>query len=420
MQPEQVIAMLLVLAAVFSYVNERFLRISPTIGILLLSLAVAVPIILAGYLGWNTGQQQVALFLDSLDFRRTLMDGMLGFLLFAGALHVQLRVLVHERWEVMILATVGTLIATFTIGGLTWLALLTVGVKLPFIYALVFGALISPTDPIAAVAILKKVGMPEKLETLISGESLFNDGVGAVVFSVISAIAISGETPSIGHVAWDFATEVVGGIGLGVLLAVSGFWLLRGMREDSARLLVSLALVTGGGVLARSLHVSNPLAMVVAGLMVGWFSDRTMEERSRHSLGTFWKLVEDVINAVLFLLLGLFVLKDPESIAFFAMVLAIIVVLVGRFVSVAIPIRLWRIRQKPDTAEFQLATLMTWGGLRGAISIALLLSLPTSTVRTLLFDMTYAVVVFSLIVQGLTIGRLFTSSQLQQMAELKD
>ncbi len=418
MQPEQVIAALLVLAAIFSYVNERFLAVSPTIGMLLMSLFVAVPIMIAGYLGWNTAQQEVVSLLDSLDFRRTLMDGMLGFLLFAGALHVQLRVLVHERWEVMILATVGTLAATFAIGGLTWLALSTIGVQIPFVYALVFGALISPTDPIASVAILKKVGMPDKLETLISGESLFNDGVGAVLFSVIAAIAISGETPSAAHVTWDFTKEVVGGIVLGAALAIGASRLLRGLHEDSSRLLVSLALVAGGGVIARAMHVSNPLAMVVAGLMVGWLSDRTMEEPSRRVLGTFWKLVEDVLNAVLFLLLGLFVLKNPQSVAVIPMALAIVVVLIGRFVSVAIPIRLWRIRRKPSTAEFQFAILMTWGGLRGAISIALLLSLPACAERELLFDMTYAVVVFSLVVQGLTIGRLFTSSQLQQMSEL--
>jgi CPA1 family monovalent cation:H+ antiporter len=418
MQPEQMIAALLVLAAIFSYVNERFLGISPTIGMLLMSLFVAVPIMIAGYLGWNTAQQEIVSLMDSLDFRRTLMDGMLGFLLFAGALHVQLRVLVHERWEVMILATVGTLAATFAIGGLAWLALALVNVQIPFIYALVFGALISPTDPIAAVAILKKVGMPDKLEALISGESLFNDGVGAVLFSVIAAIAISGETPSVAHVTWDFSKEVVGGIGLGVVLAVGAYGLLRGLHEDSSRLLVSLALVAGGGVFARWLHVSNPLAMVVAGLMVGWLSDRTMEEPSRRLLGSFWKLVEDVLNAVLFLLLGLFVLKNPKSIAVVPMALAIGVVLIGRFISVVVPIRIWRIRHKASFAEFQLALLMTWGGLRGAISIALLLSLPASTQRELLFDMTYAVVVFSLIVQGLTIGRLFRNSQLQRMCEL--
>lgn len=418
MQPEQVIAVLLVLAALFSFINERFLGISPTIGMLLLSLLMAVPILVAGHLGWTTGQREVVSFLDSLDFRRTLMDGMLGFLLFAGALHVQLRVLVHERWEVMILATVGTLAATFAIGGLTWLALSAVGVQLSFIYALVFGALISPTDPIAAVAILKKVGMPDKLETLISGESLFNDGVGAVLFSVIASIAVSGDIPSAGHVVWDFTKEVAGGIGLGAALAIGAYGLLRGVREDSSRLLISLALVAGGGVLARELHVSGPLAMVAAGLIVGWMSDRTMEDSSRNTLGTFWKLIEEVINAVLFLLLGLFVLKNPSSIEIIPMVVAIVVVLIGRFVSVAIPIRCWRIRQRPSLTEFQLSTLMTWGGLRGAISIALLFSLPTSNHRDLLFDMTYAVVVFSLIVQGLTIGRLFTSSQLQQMAEL--
>jgi CPA1 family monovalent cation:H+ antiporter len=418
MQPEQVIAVLLALAALFSFINERFLGISPTIGMLLLSLLMAVPILVAGHLGWTTGQREVVSFLDSLDFRRTLMDGMLGFLLFAGALHVQLRVLVHERWEVMILATVGTLAATFAIGGLTWLALSAVGVQLSFIYALVFGALISPTDPIAAVAILKKVGMPNKLETLISGESLFNDGVGAVLFSVIASIAVSGDIPSAGHVVWDFTKEVAGGIGLGAALAIGAYGLLRGVREDSSRLLISLALVAGGGVLARELHVSGPLAMVAAGLIVGWMSDRTMEDSSRNTLGTFWKLIEEVINAVLFLLLGLFVLKNPNSIEIIPMVVAIVVVLIGRFVSVAIPIRCWRIRQRPSLTEFQLSTLMTWGGLRGAISIALLFSLPTSNHRDLLFDMTYAVVVFSLIVQGLTIGRLFTSSQLQQMAEL--
>lgn len=420
MQVEQIIAILLGAAAIFAYVNERFLKITPTIGILLLSLMGAGSLGIASYFGWSEGQQEIIGFLDSLDFRRTLMDGMLGFLLFAGALHVQLRILIHERWEVLILASVGTLIATFVIGSLIWLVLNSVGVEISFIYSLVFGALISPTDPIASVAILKKVGMPDRLETLISGESLFNDGVGAVVFNVIAAIAVSGVTPSIGQVGWEFGKEVVGGVGLGCVLALAAYVVLRGLREDSSRLLVTLALVAGGGVIARLLHVSNPLAMVVAGLMVGWFGDRAMESSSRQSLGAFWKLLEDIINALLFFLLGLFVLKNPQSIAILPMILAIAIVLVGRFISVLIPIRFWRIRQKPDRNELQLATLMTWGGLRGAISIALLLSLPISSERELLFDMTYAVVVFSLVVQGLTIGRTFTATQLQQMSELQN
>lgn len=418
MQPEQTIAILLSTAALLSYLNERFLGVSSTIGMLLFSLFIAVPFLIADYMGWSVGQQTLVTFLDSLDFRRTLMDGILGFLLFAGALHVQLRVLVHQRWEVMILATVSTILATFVIGGLTWLALNALGTPIPFLYALVFGALISPTDPIAAVSILKKAGMPDKLETLISGESLFNDGVGAVLFSVIAAIAVSGGTPTLSHVTWEFTKEVLGGACLGAILAMVAFVMFRGVREDSTRLLISLAIVSGGGVLARAVHVSNPLAMVVAGLMVGWIGDRTMNAASRQSLGVFWKLIEDVFNAILFLLLGLFVLKNPRSTALFPMISAVGIVLIGRFISVALPQRLWRIRQKLVPDELRLSLLMTWGGLRGAISIALLLSLPSSDDRKLLFDMTYAVVVFSLVIQGLTIGRLFNRQQLERLADL--
>jgi CPA1 family monovalent cation:H+ antiporter len=418
MQPEQMIAALLVTAAIFSYLNERFLGISPTIGMLLISLFVASSILIAGQLGWTTGHHEIVAQLETLDFRRLLMDGMLGFLLFAGAIHVQMRVLVHERWAVMVLAVVCTLAATFLIGSLTWIGLRMLGTEISFIYALVFGALISPTDPIAAVSILKKIGMPDKLETLISGESLFNDGIGAVLFSVIAGIAISGKTPSAWQITLSFGIEVVGGLVLGVVLALLACKLLRGLEEDASRILVTLALVAGGGVLARTLHVSNPLAMVVAGLVLGSRRGQLMNAPSQEAIGTFWKLTEDLLNAVLFLLLGLFVLEKPYSIAIVPMLVAIIAVLVGRFISVIIPVRLWHVKTKPSLTELQLTTLMTWGGLRGAISIALVLSLPSSGERDLLFEMTYAVVVFSLLVQGLTIGRLFTQHQLRKIAEL--
>jgi CPA1 family monovalent cation:H+ antiporter len=417
-QPEQMIAALLVTAAIFSYFNERFLGISATIGMLLISLFVALSILIAGQLGWTTGHHEIVTQLETLDFNRLLMDGMLGFLLFAGAMHVQMRVLVHERWAVMVLAVFCTLGATFLIGSLTWLGLRAVGTEISFIYALVFGALISPTDPIAAVSILKKIGMPDTLETLISGESLFNDGIGAVLFSVVAGIAFSGETPSVWLITLDFGKEVIGGLVLGAVLALIACKLLRDLEEDASRILVTLALVAGGGVLARMLHVSNPLAMVVAGLVVGSRSGQLMNARSQEAIGTFWKLTEDLLNAVLFLLLGLFVLESPYSIAIVPMLVAIVAVLAGRFISVIIPVRLWFIGTKPSVTELQLTTLMTWGGLRGAISIALLLSLPSSGERELLFEMTYAVVVFSLLVQGLTIGRLFTQDQLRKIAEL--
>ncbi len=398
-------AILITLAALFSYLNHRFLKIPTTIGIMLISLLLSLGLLLLYFLGFTQLEQQAERMVRGIDFYETLMDGMLSFLLFAGALHVNLDDLRKQKWIILLLATLGVLTSTFLVGGLSWLIFNGLGIDMPLIYCLVFGALISPTDPIAVLGVLKSVGVKKSLETKITGESLFNDGIGVVIFLVMLGLATGSEQAEAGSISLLLLQEAGGGALFGLLAGGLTIYLLRSIDNYQVEVLLTLALVMGGYAAASALHLSGPIAMVVAGLMVGNHGRiLAMSRTTREHLDSFWELVDEVLNAVLFVLIGLEILLLSFRGEYLLATLAIIpAVLLARFVSVATPITLLRpYRQfSPRVIE-----ILTWGGLRGGISVALALSLPAGAERDVILFATYGVVIFSILVQGLTIGRL--------------
>ncbi|MEE9550898.1 MAG: sodium:proton antiporter [Candidatus Binatia bacterium] len=403
----EISALLLTLAALFSYINERTIRLPATIGLMLISLVMSLGLIALGMLGLGVETQAKSL-LANIDFSKTLLHGMLAFLLFAGALHINLEDLKQQKWIISSLATAGVLMSTAIVGGMTWLVLQGLGLELPFIYCLLFGALISPTDPIAVLSILKSSKAPKNLQTNITGESLFNDGVGVVVFIVILEIVEGGHELGVTHVALFFAKEVLGGALFGLATGFLAYWMLKDVDSYPVEILITLALATGGYALAEALHLSAPIAIVVAGLFIGNHGrDFAMSDKTCEHLDTFWELVDEILNAVLFVLIGLEVLLLQFTTSYLlAGLLAVPIVLLARWVSVGIPVTILRLRR---TFAPNVVMILTWGGLRGGISVALALSLPSGPERDVILAITYTVVIFSILVQGLTIGRLFPS-----------
>ncbi len=410
----EIVSALIVLAALFSYVNHRFLGLPTTIGLLLCGLVASLCVLAVGNFAPGFAESAEAL-LARIDFSEALMHGMLGFLLFAGALHVDLDDLLQHRLVIVLLATLGLVLSTVLVGGATWAVTRALGIELPFLYCLLFGALISPTDPIAVLAVLKSLGAPKTLETQIAGESLFNDGFGVVVFlALLGAAGLSGghgassETTA-ASVLSLFALETVGGAAFGLVTGFITYSMMRSIDDHDVEILLSLALVAGGYALALALHVSGPIAMVVAGLMIGNHGRRfAMSESTREHLDTFWRLLDEILNAVLFVLIGLEVLLIPfDPTRLTAAVIAIPVVLLARMAAVSVPVTVLRpLREFTDHA----VKVLTWGGLRGGISVALALSLRGSlgashpdAYQTILV-LTYVVVVFSISVQGLSMA----------------
>ncbi|MEL6543909.1 MAG: sodium:proton antiporter [Myxococcota bacterium] len=409
-------ASLLCLAAVFAWLNQRFLKLPATIGLMAIALLFSLGIVAIGSVVPSI-QDSATAWLSQVDFSEALMDGMLGVLLFAGALHVDLEDLAEQKLLIGVLASLGVLASTFMVGGFIYGVLTLIGFEVRFIMCLLFGALISPTDPIAVLGILKTLGAPKRLSTQIAGESLFNDGVGVVIFLAIFYIA--GLDPNhaelgTGGIAILFVQEAIGGAVFGLATGFIAFLMLRSIDDYTVEVLISLALVLGGYSLAMHLHISGPIAMVVAGLLIG-NKGRVfaMSDTTRDHLDTFWELVDEILNAVLFVLIGLEVLIFEFSGALFlAGALAIPLVLLGRFIAVGIPVMAIE-RSRP----FNLTRIMTWAGLRGGISVALALSIPrllngdVVPERDAILAMTYIVVVFSILVQGLTVGPLIRRLQ---------
>jgi CPA1 family monovalent cation:H+ antiporter len=407
MQIFNIIAILLTLAAAFGYLNHRFIRLPVTIGTMLIAMVLSLSIVAIGYLTHHaTGiEAQWLTLVRSIDFDKTLLTGMLGFLLFAGALEIELEDLLPRKWDVLLLATVGTALSTLLIGAAVYGIAAWVGLQLSFLSCLLFGALISPTDPIAVLGILRAAGVPKGLESLISGESLFNDGVGVVIFITLLGMASGSGDTSAGHAVLLLFREFGGGVLFGLILGWAAFLLLRSIDNYHVEVLITLALVTGGYALAASLHISGPITMVIAGLLIGNHGRRlAMSERTRTHLNTFWELVDQVLNSLLFVLIGLEVLIVTISTSLvLAGLLAVAAALAARFVSIGIPLAL--LRRKAEYGKSAL-TILTWGGLRGGIAVALALTLPRGTERDAIVAMTYIVVVFSIVVQGLTVRRI--------------
>ncbi|MCU7959987.1 MAG: sodium:proton antiporter [gamma proteobacterium symbiont of Bathyaustriella thionipta] len=397
-------AILVSLAALFSWINYRFLRLPVSIALTILALFSALLILLFDHLGFALADQIDAL-LRGIDFPQALLYGMLSFLLFAGALHVNLQDLYSQRWIISIMASVGVLASTALIGFALYYLLPLFGFEMSLAYCLVFGALISPTDPIAVLGIMKSSGAPASLQTKMAGESLFNDGIAVVVFAVLLTFASSDEPLTAGNVALLFAEEALGGLLFGLLLGYVSYRMLRQVHSYQVEILITLATVMGGYSLAHALHTSGPLAIVVAGLFIGNHGRlfAMSDETTRH-LDSFWELLDEIFNAVLFLLIGLeFVLLSGDWPLLPTVFLAIPLIVLVRFVVVAVPVSILKRWRKFSPGAI---AILAWGGLRGGISIALALSLPAGEARELILVMTYAVVLFSVLAQGLSIARL--------------
>ena len=398
-----IISVLITLSAVFSFINYRYFRLPRTIGLMLFALILSILLIVIGRTGLDIRDQATAI-IEQIDFNRVLLQGMLGFLLFAGALHVEANELLQHKWIIFSLATAGTILSTFLIGFLVWGVFHLMEPGLPLIYCLLFGALISPTDPVAVLGILNEVNVPKSIETQMAGEALFNDGVGVVLFIVLMRIASGGSSVSLSHSTLLFVKEALGGILIGLILGWIAYQMLKRVDNYQVEALITLGLVMGGYDLAHTLHTSGPLAIVAAGLLIGNHGRAfAMSETTRKNLDTFWELIDEILNAILFILIGIEILVLEINLHYFLAGLLIIpLVLLVRLVSVGIPFGL--LGQELSFRNNAVKTL-TWGGLRGGIAVALALSIPNGPQRSIIVFITYMVVVFSIVVQGLTIKK---------------
>lgn len=396
-------SVLIVLSALFGYINVRFLKLPITIGLMLITIVFTMIVVAIGQFDDTLLLREKEL-ISQIDFKTVLLDIMLSFLLFAGALHTNFNQLKIQRWPVFVFATLGVTVSTFLVGTLTFYLLQIFGLEVAFIYCLLFGALISPTDPIAVLGILKKAGAPKKLEAKIVGESLFNDGVGVVVFLTIFAVAAKPDAAiEFSEIAKLFGQEVLGGIALGLILGYITYKLLKSIDDYEVEVIITIATVMGGSLLAHHWHLSAPLAMVTAGLIVGndTVRESAMSEITETYVDKFWELIDVLLNTVLFVMIGMemLVLTFKQN-YIIAGLIAVPLVLLSRYVSLWLPIKFF-----DKKLEFVKHTnlIMTWGGLRGGISIALALSLTQDMHRELFLVMTYIIVVFSIIGQGLTV-----------------
>ena len=403
--PLDAAAILIVLAAALGYLNFRFLKLPSSIGLTIMGAVASLIVVGLDRVFPGAGfGHDVVKFIAGIDFQTTLMDGMLSFLLFAGALHVDWHEMARGRWPILVLSTVGVVLSTLLVGGGFLLLSNLVGFALPTIWCFVFGALISPTDPVSVMSALKRADVSPALEATVAGESLFNDGVGVVIFAILLGSAVSGTPFSITHGVHLFAIEAGGGILLGLVIGFIAFRAMRSIDEYKVEVLISLAVVMGGYAIARPLHASGPVAMAVAGLIIGNAGvAHAMSDMTRDYLHKFWDLIDDILNTVLFLLIGLEVVTIPGDLRLLVLgVAAIPLALAARALSVILPLRAIR-----PTHRYGLVAPVTliWGGLRGGISIALALGLPEGPARSVILAATYVVVLFSVIVQGGTIKR---------------
>lgn len=410
MNQYEIIIFIVCLTSLLAYLNSKFFKQTATIGIMSLSLIFSF-VLIVGYKFVPHISRSLEHVIASIDFHSFLLDGMLAFLLFAGAIHIDANSLRKERLPIIMLATLGIFISTFVVGTLLYYLFPLFGIQMEYIYCLLFAALISPTDPIAVLAILKKAGLPKSLELKIAGESLFNDGVAVVVFLTILKVADTGvDNLSAGGVSMLFLQQALGGLVYGGVLGYVSHLALQSIDQYEVEVMITLSTVMGGYLLAEHLGVSGPLAMVVAGLVVGNKSRESgISDITRDYLEKFWELIDELLNAMLFMLIGFEMLVinfDTNILIIGAITIAL--VLSARWLSVALPVSMLR---KWVKFEPHAIAILTWGGLRGGLSVALALSLPASMHRDQFVSITYIVVVFSIIVQGLTIGKLYKRLQ---------
>lgn len=411
----QVIAILVTLTAICAYINHRFLYLHPSIGIMLAALALSLTFIVLGRFGLPV-QRVAASFLADVHFDDAVLHWMLGFLLFAGAMSVDLNELAQNRGVTAVLVIVGTVASMFIIAAITFGLFLLLRKPLPFNACLLFGALISPTDPVAVIGLMKGMGASKRVQTVISAESLFNDGIGVVLFLTILESGAGGRAVSFHSVAWLFTRETLGGAVLGFAAGILVYRLLRSVYNFQVEVLLTLALVMGSYALAEQLHMSAPIAAVVAGLIIGNEGHLfPMAAKTREDLERFWELIEEILNAVLFLLIGLQVLVTPFNVSILlATLVEIPIVLLARWLSV-----MGTIYSYPESnrSRRSLISILTWGGLRGGLPVAMALSLPPGNHRNEIVAVTYGVVLFSILIQGTTIKAVIDRCAAPERAE---
>ncbi|WP_223608511.1 sodium:proton antiporter [Chryseobacterium sp. OSA05B] len=411
---------LIVLASIFAYLNYRFLKLPSTIGIMVIAIVVSIFLVMFGEAVLPRTFGHLNNLMNSIDFTEVLMGAMLNFLLFAGGIHININDLKEQFRPVLIFSTAGVVISTFVVGFGMFYLLPFLGIQLPFIYCLVFGALISPTDPVAVLSILKQANVSKSLETKVAGESLFNDGMAVVVFTVVLQLAIGKEVDlGVESIGLLLMKEAGGGILLGVVLGWITSRLMREVDDYIISVLVTLSVVMGGYLIARQMHISGPLTMVAAGLFMGNFNVRfKMKSVTQDYLIKFWELIDEILNAVLFLFIGfeLLMIKDLKHFMVPGL-LAIAVVLIARLVSIWVPTRFMSLRTRfsPQTIK-----VLVWGGIRGGVSIALAMSIPKSEYSEIILSITYCVVVFSIIVQGLTIAKVANPKAIAKEEEAQE
>ena len=415
--PLDIPAILLILATIFGAINYKFVKLPHTIGLMMVALVASLSLIALDLTFPSLGMSiLVNEFLGNIDFNVTLMQGMLSFLLFAGALHVDLDQLLENKWTILAFASIGVLVSSFVIGGGFWLISGAVGLSLPFLVCLLLGVMVSPTDPVAVLGVLKTLQVPSPLKAKIAGESLFNDGVAVVLFSVLVSLVFGNggeeglETSfQLTSVIWLLTKEALGGLFLGLISGFIAFWLLRQIDDYVLEVLITLALVTGAYSIALHLHLSGPIAMVIAGLLIGnQGTSLAMSETTRMHVETFWELVDEILNSVLFLLIGLkivFLLQHSSYEIAYPLLIGLFIAitllsLFARFLAIAVPVQIKSLNSEVNPGT---VPILTWAGIRGGVSVALALSLPSSSESELLLFVTYLVVLFSVAIQGLTI-----------------
>lgn len=409
----EISAIFLSITALLTYVNHRFVGLPTTIGVMVISILLSIGAIFLGFLGFDQLIDYEVSLLEQLDFTEVLLDGMLSMLLFAGALHVNISDLKRYKLPIGILAGLGTIVSALLIATALYFMLPLFDFGLPFLWCLLFGALISPTDPIAVMGILASAGAPKSIETVIAGESLFNDGIGVVIFVLLLGILSSGDIPTVNYVAHTLAVEAGGGVVFGLVLGAILYYLLKSIDSYQEEVLLTLAGVIGGYALASHWHLSGPLAMVMTGLMVGNRGrELAMSDKTRHYIDLFWELIDEILNAILFVLIGLEVVIIAYSgNLFIAGGLTIIIALLARLIVVGMTTKTFSRQLNLPTGAWK---VLTWGGLRGGISVALVLQLPMGTERDILLALTYAVVIFSILVQGLSVGKVARSIRTEE------
>lgn len=391
------------LAALIGYLNNRFFRMPTTVAINMGSLIITLFLLLLVKFGWHSLPNHARHLLELIDFHDLLIEGMLSFLLFAGALNIKISFLRQCKWEIGVLALLGTVLSTIIVGFSVYYLFDFLNHPIPLIYALLFGALISPTDPIAVLAIFKELNAPKKLEVTVAGESLFNDGVGIVIFLTLFQFLMTGQAADSSHIGYLFLRMAMGGIGFGAVLGFLGCYLLKPITDQKVAILITVAIASGGYAFSEWIAVSGPLAMVVAGLIIG-NKHKLLPSAPfiRGSINEFWEMVDEILNAILFFLIGFELLTlDIHWKQFWLAGLAIPLVLITRLFVVWGCITPFRLRKR--TYDKYFVPVLTWGGLRGGLAIALALALPNNAHQDLVITMTYAVVIFSILIQGLTI-----------------